>query len=436
MLFLAALLITVTYAAWFWMIGGVLAEWSASRALVYLAGSVTALLWSVAVALIVRGPQGDRPTPGQERVRARRFVILASIAVILSGAVLLETRRSIPQTTFAAIFGGILTPAPYVMFHTKPNLHIETLHDDFSRTGEPGRINVNSQGFRGPEWPTEADPRQLRIAVFGGSSVFHGLTDERTIPALVAGALEARLGRPVVPINAGIAAANSTQELVLLQTQIVDLRPDIIVVLDGFNDLYGPLMYDTRVGYPFNFQVMERAWESHTSTENLFVRLLKSSRLVGRITEILRGAPDRSVDGLVLGIPRDDASIDATASQAAQLHARNWKKIAQICRSIGADCLLALQPTKYHPRHRAPGSSEDAESRAYRLFFEQREPAIQRGEPRVAGVAVTSFADFFVGYDVDAFLDTVHIYDDANVRLADSIVETLCRTASQLKGRC
>lgn len=424
----AAAILAATYVAWAWVIGGVLAEQTGPTAVVYLAGAVTASAWSVAVVLLLRGTRWPRVTA------ARGIPALLTVAVILSSVVLLETRRALPQATFAAIFGNQM-PAPYVMFHARPNTVVETPHDEFSRTGEPGRLTTNSRGFRGGEWPSGPDPSQLRVVFLGGSSVFLGSTDDRTVASLTAQALEARLGRPVLAINAGIGGANSTQELVLLQTEIVDLRPDIVVVLDGFNDLYGPLWYDPRVGYPYNQMVVERAWESYTTTDNVLVRLFRSSRLVARVRELFQGGPERSVDGLVLGTPTDDASIDAMAAQAADLHARNWEKMAAICRSVDAQCLLALQPTKLHPKHQPAGVTERPAVRAYRVFLERREREIQKGEPRAAGVTSVSLADLFAGGGVEAFLDGVHLYDDANAILAGSLAGALCGM-DRLRSQC
>ena len=410
----------LTVVAWPWAIGGILADRVGPTALVYLAGAAIALVWSLAVVWLARGVRWPA-------IHGRTaFAWFGAVEVVLSAAVLLETRRALPQATFAEIFGNQM-PAPYVMFHARPNTVIETARSDFSRTGAPGRLTTNSNGFRGAEWPRGPDPSQLRLAVLGGSSVFLGTTDDLTIAGIVARALEARSGRQVVPINAGIGGANSTQELVLLETQLVDLRPDIIVVLDGFNDVYGPLWYDRRVGYPYNYLVMDRAWESYTSTDNALVRLVRSSRLVARVRELFQTGPDRSVDGLVLGTPQDDASIDTMAAQAAELHARNWEKIARICRSIEATCLLALQPTKLHPRHQPPGAPDTPGVRAYRDFLERREREIRAGAPNLMGVTSVSFADLFVGSSVEAYLDGVHLYDDANATLGDAIAGALCR---------
>ena len=83
--------------------------------------------------------------------------------------------------------------------------------------------------------------------MLGGSVVFNGLNNETTI----AGMLEARLkerfaGVMLRCINTGIISANSDQELVLLVQKVIDLKPDIVIAFDGFNDLNIPYNYEPR----------------------------------------------------------------------------------------------------------------------------------------------------------------------------------------------
>lgn len=430
-------LLGATWVVWSLVIAGVLANVVAPIPVVYAAAAIAAVVWLALFAFAVFGLRGTDAWPLMRHVVGPSgLAILAVLVIVIASLTLLEVRKPISQDTFARLFaGGDYVPAPYVMFHALPNERREIPNDPQSHGRTTGHVSTNSEGFRGPEWPASLKPAgQLRLAVLGGSSVFLGLTDDRTLPALVAAELARRLGgADVMPINGGILAGNSTQELILLATRIVDLSPDIVLVLDGFNDVNGPLNYDARVGYPYNFIVTEAAWRDYTSTEPAFQRLLGQSRTIERIREILGGTSSRSVNGFVLGTPQNDASIQAMAAAAANLHAANWRKIGQLCTANRIDCLLGLQPTLLYPSTGA--GNESVNTKAYRLFYEQTIAEI--GRPGAfPGATATTFTDMFGSDAASAFGDAVHLYDEANARFAARIADALCGAAPRLAGRC
>ena len=102
-------------------------------------------------------------------------------------------------------------------------------------------ININSHGFRGPEFEAEKPDDTYRIFVIGGSSTFGiGTADGSTIPAHLE-----RMYREANPfpqlrievINAGIPAAQSYTESLMVKNQILRLDPDLLIVYDGHNDI-------------------------------------------------------------------------------------------------------------------------------------------------------------------------------------------------------
>ena len=102
-------------------------------------------------------------------------------------------------------------------------------------------ININSHGFRGPEFEAEKPEGTYRVFVIGGSSVFGtGVVDNATIPAHLE-----RMYRETSPlpqfrievINAGIVNAQSHTESLMVKNQILRLDPDLLIVYDGHNDI-------------------------------------------------------------------------------------------------------------------------------------------------------------------------------------------------------
>lgn len=97
-------------------------------------------------------------------------------------------------------------------------------------------FNINSDGFRGPEFNFQDD--DYTIFFLGGSTTFGFITtsDEFTIPAL----LERKIndaGLDVKVVNAGVGSANSSDELYYLENHILDYSPNMIISYDGWNDI-------------------------------------------------------------------------------------------------------------------------------------------------------------------------------------------------------
>ena len=106
-------------------------------------------------------------------------------------------------------------------------------------------VSINSHGFRGEEFEKEKiNDREYRIFVLGGS-VLYGLyatSDNTTISGYLQEFYnEFTTDRDVRVINAGANGHESFAETYLVKNKIIDLNPDLIIVLDGWNDLGAPL---------------------------------------------------------------------------------------------------------------------------------------------------------------------------------------------------
>jgi lysophospholipase L1-like esterase len=102
-------------------------------------------------------------------------------------------------------------------------------------------IKINSLGFRDQEFgPEKGDP--FRIVALGESTTM-GLTllaDDRPWPDLLEEWLNRDVGgkRRVQVINAGVAGYSLRDSLVQLRTQILPLKPDLIVSYHGYNGFH------------------------------------------------------------------------------------------------------------------------------------------------------------------------------------------------------
>ena len=104
---------------------------------------------------------------------------------------------------------------------------------------EHGDIVVNSLGFRGPYFEKNKAPDTFRIVAMGGSTTAGMYENELTYPRL----LERMLNRAVTGkqkievINAGIWGYDSCQVMTRYKKEIIDLKPDLILLMSGWNDI-------------------------------------------------------------------------------------------------------------------------------------------------------------------------------------------------------
>ena len=96
-------------------------------------------------------------------------------------------------------------------------------------------FTVNRFGLRGVGTPAETPGPRPRILCLGGSTTFGmSVTDGLEWPAR----LEAHLGGRVEVVNAGRPGATSCVNYQYLRDRLVRLRPDVVVLYEGFNDLW------------------------------------------------------------------------------------------------------------------------------------------------------------------------------------------------------
>jgi hypothetical protein len=224
---------------------------------------------------------------------------------------------------------------------------------------------INSRGFLSPELNARKAPDEYRLAMLGGSVVFTGPTMALALPAQLAAALrEANLpalrDRRITYVNAGLPSGVSGQELAQLVYHVLPMNPDLLVVFDGFNDLFLPLQgYDCRPGYPYDYIVEEYRYYrflGERSWSSTFLSLFDPALLAGR--------PRRVTQTYYQALKVRRPGRQRLMAQTLDAYLTNLRRIVRIARAYGMKVAVFLQP--YSPRH---NPADDPDSQDLRELY-------------------------------------------------------------------
>ena len=358
------------------------------------------------------------------------YVVWSAVAALLCAETALWThdtlRRSAPEDTETGDFNSRF-PAPYVMFHARPNSRAYDSQKQ-GRSGEKSLVITERHGFRYAEELSLAKPAgETRIFVLGGSVIFYGLSNDTTICGVLERLLNEELttagreGEVIKVINAGIVSGDSDQELAVLVHHIAELSPDVVLVIDGFNELWTRLYYEPRFGYPYNWSSFENAYRNNRMIRQAFDELDPLDYLLAMSKVATRLNPAWTLENRVIrsfqkaarpNAPPGKVS-EAVVHQALVAWMRNWLKMYRFAGTLDARMVGILQPV--NPR----GKKED---QAVARFYELANQQI--AQLRSQGFPFHSF-DGILDTHPELFRDIVHTWDEGHPIFAGRIRDLL-----------
>lgn len=323
-------------------------------------GFLAGLLHVAAVFALRRGPRAaaERPSPAAAFTRAPRgswallgvTTALCAVLAWLAGRAILK-RHAHPVFTesgeYSLVFvdhlgrrlsekDGSLKLAldPYSLYRNAPGQETKLFH-------------IDRHGFRGGF--DEADPRP-RVLCVGGSAAFgFGLASDADVFTARLAALEPRWQ----VVNAAVVGYLSGQELAEVVHRGDAVAPAAVVALDGWNDLYVPLLAATR--FPVAGLSFGHNWDVfHLVEERL--RLYT-----------LAGAPETRAAG-------NDVPLDELLKRITSTYAENLERLSRAAGSRGARFLVVLQP--WVASRAAPPEGERLALEAFRKMGVRADPAL------------------------------------------------------------
>ena len=312
---------------------------------------------------------------------------------------------------------------PYVERRRIPNQHLANIH-------------INDWGYRGTEFTFRKPKQVFRIIIFGGSFVWGtgAIYDDETI----SGHLEKLLNQNYINkrfevINGGETGFVLTQERILFIEEAIFFSPDLVIFIDGVNDLWAA-HNNLPAGFPIHYKAFN---------ERLSINYKKP------IKETLRGQIKFLENQLRINWQalRRLTTVDAIKSfirnatidnyhpeyQLAAKHLHNAEIINIISKARGIDCVFGLQSILYLDK---PLSIEEAKT-------EKLSTAIYPGFPEFAKTVYPKyrdiladamkerklhFCDFMNAFSIDSstrYIDHFHLNGEGYRIIAEKLLEFL-----------
>jgi hypothetical protein len=340
----------------------------------------------------------------------------------------------------------------------------EILHPFLGYVQDPGRApgapfgSTDPWGFFAPSRrPPPGEDTEIILAVTGGSvATFFAVTAGEELARLLEAA-PAFAGRRVVVENWASPGYKQPQQLFTLSWFLaLGRRPDVVINLDGFNDLVLGWAENARHGvYPFYprswhwrvRQVPEGAtqeaigrvaWARQRraaaagafaasplvrSALGSFLWRARDRRLAAALAaaeEALRQAAEdetASHDYLAQGPPLRSRELPPYLDEAAELWRRSSEQMAALCASAGIPYFHFLQPNQYAPESKPMGREE----RLRAIGYPWAERIVPRGyallreqgaELRARGVRFHDLHRAFAGVAEPLYIDACCHFDD------------------------
>ena len=173
---------------------------------------------------------GQPPTP-------LKTVALGLLVAFGSALGLLAAEIALRLTPYGADRGGVFT-ANEAEFERIPGIFSPGQAVVVRQIRElTYRVNIDSLGYRGANFPRAKGPGELRILFAGDSFVFGDFVDnEETLPAQLEQFLSARCDGPVHVVNAGLGGSTIRDQTRLIE-RAMTIEPDIVVLQFSENDV-------------------------------------------------------------------------------------------------------------------------------------------------------------------------------------------------------
>ena len=199
---------------------------------------------------------------------------------------------------------------------------------------------TNSLGLRNREVSKVKPSDTFRIIVLGGSAAFGigASNDDASLCVQLEKTLnDSYPGRVIEVINAACIGYTSSQELIMYQFIMCEYKPDLVVVLDGFNDSVFPSVTGV-AGYP-EFYYKYRYIYDNMATMSQGLRIILDASTIRKLLNKLITLEPRRIFTIA-----DSVKSREFRQGIMYVYERNMKYLYDLTSRQGIPMILFLQP--------------------------------------------------------------------------------------------
>lgn len=207
------------------------------------------------------------------------------------------------------------------LFREHPYLSGSLKKDHFLLKNDNSRkITTNKYGYRITEAEALDFPRKTTIVCLGGSTTFGTrVTDEDSWPFM----LQSKLGKDYKVYNLGVPGYSTLESLIQLLTFVPELKPDIVINYQGWNDIRN---YHLKSNYPDYYA---HGISQKTALKINKPKLKDYSFIIYLTKKLSRKIIKRKKHNITVETPGSDSKIDS-------IYARNLKTIQLLANNLNA----------------------------------------------------------------------------------------------------
>jgi hypothetical protein len=275
-----------------------------------------------------------------------------------------------------------------------------------------------------------AQPRSLGVFVLG-ASVAQGHSASRkeaTWHALLETRLRQSLGRDDVYLfNGAMGGYISLQDKLAYHLAVTPRHGRAVLFLNSWNDLLLPAYSATRPGDPF---VLGVRFEQ-TFSDGFLFWLAKHS---GIVNALVQDEAKRAVHSYAQRLANDDAFFARYAETVTDIYLQNMTDVLTDCQMQDRYCLVAIPPTRpLTELNIGRPANELVPDRRLATLFELLMKKLDASPFRARFVDLTH--SFDAPGLIEHFTDSVHIDDEGQKILADSLFEPVLDGLKAGEGR-
>lgn len=262
------------------------------------------------------------------------------------------------------------------------------------------------------------------LLLLGGSTMYCSeVPDQLTIASILSKELNNinNGGERYYVMNAGVPSANSIQELERLRYELErGLRPDIVVVYNGVNDVFQGVYLRNPEGVMFSYSKINRTKE--------IIRKIFPLNIVEYIKE---NAAIHFIDNLSIEKINEFALL---ADQTKEVYKRNVMEMHRLANKHHFRLIVILQPHLFINGYNEKQTDVIEAKKLTIERFPKLENTYSIGYPRLKNVISEIYEDGVEAYDLseiliykkeDIFLDYCHLNGVGNKMIVDSLITIL-----------